>query len=107
MVYRGESQGPIVGAFGRFDDWVRWAVGGVVAGLIAYGSVGSRISALETAFNISTVRASEDRAEVKASVEQLRSQLQALTMELRQEEDQRKEGERTKPPFIGPYKFDK
>ena len=67
---------------GRWDDWARWLIGGIVAGAIAWGGIGARMATLETRLAIGEERNAEDRKLMRETIDGLRNDLYRLREQL-------------------------
>ena len=97
----------------RWDDWMRWLIGGLIAGLVAWGGIGQRLSALETTVTLTNLRSADDRAQMLRTIENLQKAISGLTDELHREEQARVNGEQRGaaagggPVFQRGQRFDK
>lgn len=75
----------------RGGEWVRWLVGGLVAGLIAYAGVGGRLASLETEVRLTNESNREERARTRDTVDRLTEQVSQLTEQVRQLREERQQ----------------
>lgn len=62
----------------RWDDWIRWLLGGLIAGLIAYAGIGARLAAVETKITGIEERAREDRDLVRRSFDIVTNEVRTM-----------------------------
>ena len=69
--------------------WLRFAIGGGIAGMVAWAGISGRIGSLEVRLTESDVRAGEDRQLLRQSVHDLSGEIRVLSDELTKEREDR------------------
>lgn len=70
--------------FANWDDWARWAVGGLIAGLVGYAGIGSRLTAVEVKIASDEYQSTEERHRTQETIQDLSSQVMHLREDLLQ-----------------------
>jgi uncharacterized protein YlxW (UPF0749 family) len=71
------------------SSWLRFALGGLVAGLVAYAGIAGRMVSMEVRLQEADGRASEDRTLLRETVQQLNTEIRELSTELAAEREER------------------
>ena len=69
--------------------WLRYALGGLVAGLVAWGGIQNKVGQLELRLQMADDRAVEDRGLLRSTINELRGEIRNLSDGLHTEREQR------------------
>lgn len=73
----------------ELSKWSQFALGGLIAGLVAWGGISGRVSSLEVGLKTSEDRAIEDRRLLRDTIDNLRAEIWNLRKDLQSEREQR------------------